>query len=328
MHISTRRLILGTAFATLLSAGMSGPVLAQSDFPNRPVTIVVPFPPGGFADAAARRLSAMLSAMWKVPVVVDSRPGAGSLLGAGVVANAPADGYKILYTLPYTLSITKAARQSVPGFDPIADLQPQMLVAVSSVFVVPGNSPHKTFKEFMDYARKNPGKVNFAIQGVGSLFHLAIEQLKAASGTDITAVPYQGAAPALVDLLAGRVDGLMVSNAVVAPYLVSRKLRVLAMASNQRIPQMPDIPTIAESGFPGFDLPNAIGIFVRTGTPPAIIDKINTDVRKATLDPAMVEWMAEQGAVVSPFNPAQFKAQMASDVETYRGLIDKAGIKF
>ena len=162
-RVATRALILLLGAACLPLVGH-----AQSEYPSKTITMVMPYPPGGLADAASRRLAARLSEMWKVSVVVDSKPGAAGLLGAGIVANAPADGYTILYTIPETLSITKASRQSTVGFDVINDLQPIALVALSSTtLAVPADSPHKTFKDFIDYAKKNPGKLNFGVQGTG-----------------------------------------------------------------------------------------------------------------------------------------------------------------
>ena len=321
----------GALFATLAIAAAVAPTLAlaQSDYPSKTVTMVMPYPPGGLADAASRRLAARLSDMWKVSVVVDSKPGAAGLLGAGIVANGPADGYTLLYTIPETLSITKASRQSNVGFDVINDLQPVALVALSSTtLAVPADSPHKTFTDYIDFAKKNPGKLNFGVQGTGSTFHLALEQLKSMAGVNITAIPYKGAAPTMTDLLAGRLDGIIVSTSVTMPYVQSGKLRVLAMASKDRVPQMPGIPTIAESGYPGYDSPVGLGVFVRAGTPRPIVDKVSADIRRAMNEPAMVEWLAGLATVTTNITPDELKARMAREVTTYQQLIDKAGIKF
>ena len=322
-----RRTLKALLLGGLLLSALPLAAQTQSDFPSKPVTIVLPYPPGGLADAASRRLAQRLSEVWKVSVVVDSKPGAAGLLGAGIVAKAPADGYTLLYTIPETLSITKAARTQ-PGFDPVNDFQPVALTALSStVLTVPADSPHKTFRDFIDFARRNPGKLNFGVQGTGSSFHLALEQLKALSGTDITAVPYKGAAPAMTDLLGGRLDGMIVSTSVALPHVQAGKLRVIAMASKDRVPQMPGVPTIAESGFAGYDAPVGLGVLVRAGTPKPIVDKLSADIRRVMHEPAMVEWLATVATVTSNMTSEEFRARIQREVQTYGQLMDKAGIK-
>ena len=324
---SARRALSALLFSGLLGAAVPIAAQSQADYPSKPVTIVLPYPPGGLADATSRRLAQRLSEIWKVSVVVDSKPGAAGLLGAGLVAKAPADGYNLLFTIPETLSITKAARTSA-GFDPINDFQPVALTALSStVLTVPADSPHKSFKDFMEFARKNPGKLNFGVQGTGSTFHLALEQLKAMSNTYITAIPYKGAAPALTDLLAGRLDGMIVSTSVTLPHVQAGKLRVIAIASKDRVPQMPGVPTIAESGYAGYDSPVGLGVLVRAGTPKPIVDKLSADIRRVMHEPAMVEWLSNVATVTSNITPEEFRARMQREVQTYGQLIDKAGIK-
>lgn len=321
-----RKLLAAATFAGL-SALLPLAAQAQGDWPSKPITMVLPYPPGGLADALSRRLSARLSEMWKVSIVVDSRPGAGGLLGAGLVAKAPADGQTLLFTIPETLSITKAARAK-QDFDPVDDFQPVALVALSStVLTVPAGSPHKSFAEFIDFARKNPGKLNFGVQGTGSGFHLALEQMKAMAGVDITAVPYKGAAPATVDLLAGRIDGMFVSTSVTIPHVQSGKLRVIAISSKDRVPQMPGVPTMSESGLAGYDMPVGLAIYLRAGTPPAIVNKAAADIRRAMNEPAMVEWLANVAAVTTQLTPAEFRDRIQREVRTFGQLIDKAGIK-
>lgn len=325
MTLNRRTLLLAALAAGALAAPLAA--RAQSDWPSKPVNMILPYPPGGLADALSRRLSARLAEMWKVPVTVDSRPGAGGLLGAGIVAKAPADGQTLLFTIPETLSITKAAK-SPQDFDPVDDFQPLALVALSStVLTVPAGSPHKTFAEFLDFARKNPGKINFGVQGTGSSFHLALEQVKAMAGVNITAVPYKGAAPATVDLLAGRIDGMIVSTSVTIPHVQSGKLRVIAIASKDRVPQMPGVPTISESGLRGYDAPVGLGVFVRAGTPAAIVAKAAADIRRVMHEPPMLEYLNGVAAVTTELTPAEFRDRIQREVKTYAQLIEKAGIK-
>ena len=189
----SRRGLNCALLGALALASLPLPAQVQQEFPSKAVTIILSYPPGGLGDSSARRLAQRLSEMWKVPVLVDSKPGAAGLLGAGIVAKAPADGHTILYIIPETLSVTKALGRTVAGFDPINDLQPVAITALSStVLAVPFDSPHKTFKDLIEFARRNPGKLSFGIQGIGSAYHLAFEQLKAMSGTEITPVPYKG----------------------------------------------------------------------------------------------------------------------------------------
>ncbi|MGE4239080.1 Bug family tripartite tricarboxylate transporter substrate binding protein [Ramlibacter sp.] len=329
-RISSLRRALLLALACAAGAGLPASFAhAQSgDYPNKAVTFILPYPPGGLGDAIVRRLSLRLSEMWKVPVTVDNKPGAAGLLGAGLVAKAPADGYTLMYTIPETLSITKAAKQNV-GFDPVNDFQPIALTALSSVVLtVPANSPHKTLKDFLDYAKKNPGKINFGVQGTGSGFHLALEQLKAVAGVDITAVPYKGAAPTMADLLGGRLDAMMVSTSVTMPHVQAGKLRNIAVASKDRVPQFPNIPTISESGYPGYDFPVGLAVFVRNGTPKPIVDKLSNDIRRVMHEPAMTEWLGTVFTATSNMTPDEFKARIAKEVQTYGQLIEKAHIKF
>jgi tripartite-type tricarboxylate transporter receptor subunit TctC len=320
-----RRLIGAAIMACLGGAGVSA-CSQTEDYPNRVVTFVIPFPPRGLGDAACRRLTQRLSEIWKVPVPVDNRPGATGLLGAGFVARAPADGYTVLYTIPETLSIAKAAGQAT-AFDPIGDFQPISLAVLSSVVLaVPAASPHKTFKDFIDYAKNNPGKLNFGVQGVGSSFHLALEALKAAAGVDIVAVQYKGAAPAMTDLLGGQLDAIMISTSVSLPYVRSGELRNLAVASRDRIPQVPDLPAISET-YPGYDFPVNLAVFVRKGTSKAIVTKLSTDISKVMHEPAMTEWLGTVASQTTDLTPDEFEARIAKDVQLYRQLIERAGIK-
>lgn len=328
LEMAARRALVALVLGGLFASALPQSARDQQAFPNKTVTIILSYPPGGLGDSSARRLAQRLSEMWKVPVLVDSKPGAAGLLGAGIVAKSPANGHTLLYIIPETLSVTKALRRTVPGFDPINDLQPIAITALSStVLAVPFDSPHKTFKDFIEFARRNPGKLSFGVQGIGSAYHLAFEQLKSMSGTDITAVPYKGVGLAITDLLAGRLDGMIFSTSVAVPYIQSDKLRVLAIASGDRINQMPAVPTIAESGLAGYDAPVALGVMVRSGTPKPIVDRLSADIRKVMNEPAMVEWLAQLSAVTSNMTPDEFKARMTREIATYEQVIEKVGIQ-
>jgi tripartite-type tricarboxylate transporter receptor subunit TctC len=301
---------------------------AQFDFPTRQVMLINPYPPGGLADAVARQLSNRISVLWKQPLVVDTRPGATGNLGAAIVAKSAPDGYTLLFTIPEALAITKASGANV-GFDPAADLEPVALVALSStVLIVNADSRLTTFKEFMDFAARNPGKLNFGTQGQGSSFHLALEQLKEMSGTDIVHVPYKGAAAALTDLLAGRIDAMIATTTLAAPNVKAGKVRAIAVTSGERLAQFEGIPTIAESGYPGFQYPVGLGVFVRAGTPKALVDRLNADIRKAMHDPSFLEILATSATVTTDLTAAEFRARWEREVTQVQRLISKANIRF
>lgn len=303
------------------------PCAAQAQgFPDRAVTIHLGYPPGGLGDSASRKMAQRLSEIWKVPVVVANKPGAAGLLAASIVATGPADGYNLLYIIPETLSVTKALRRPSPGFDPIDDLQPVALTALSStVLAVPFDSPHRSFKDLIEFARKNPGKLNFGIQGIGSAYHLSMENLKTMAGADITMVSYKGVGLAITDLLAGRLDGMVFTTSVAIPHLEARKLRVLAIASGERIAQLPGVPTIAESGFPGYDVSVGLSVMVRAGTPRPIVDKLSADIRQVMNEPDMVKWLATVSTVTTNLSPDEFRERMQREMAGFVRTIEKVG---
>ena len=323
MH-TIRRSVL-TFLATL---ALSAAVSAQSEFPRKAVTLVNPYPPGGLADSTARQLATRLQALWKQTVIVDTRPGAAGNLAAAIVANSPPDGYTLLFTIPEALAITKASGAAV-GFDPAADLEPVALVALSStVLIVNANSPFMTFKDFMGHAAQKPGKLNFASQGQGSPFHLALEQLKGMSGTDILHVPYKGAALALTDLMAGRVDAMIATTTLAAPNVKAGKVRAIAVTSGQRLTQFEGVPTVAESGYAGFEYPVGLGIFVRAGTPRHLVERLNADIRKVMHEPTFLELLENSATVTTELSAGEFRARWTNELNKVQQLIKKSNIKF
>jgi tripartite-type tricarboxylate transporter receptor subunit TctC len=269
-----------------------------------------------------------LGARWHQSVIVDSRPGATGNIGAALVVRAPADGYALLFTIPEALAITKASGQSV-GFDPAADLEPVALVALSStVLIANANAPFKTFGEFLDYARKNPGKLNWASQGRGSSFHLGLEQFKTMAGVDIVHVPYKGAAPALTDLLAGRVDVMIATTTFATPYVTDGKVRVIAVTSAERLKQFSGVPTVAEMGYPGFDYAVGLGIFVRRGTPSALINRINADIRSVMHEPSFLELLGQSATVTTDLSANDFRDRWQAQERDLAKLISTSHITF
>ena len=302
-------------------------VWAQADFPRRAVTLVNPYPPGGLADMTARQIAIRLSNLWKQPVIVDTRAGAAGNLAASFVANAPADGYSLLFTIPEALSITKASGVKV-GFDPADDLEPVALVAQSStVLIVNSASPFKDFAQFMAYAKANPGKLNFGSQGLGSSFHLALEQLKSMSGTDIVHVPYKGAAAVLTDLMGSRIDAMIATTSLAAPNVKAGKVRVIAVTSGTRLAQFDRVPTVSESGYAGFEYPVGLGVFVRSGTPAALVEKLNSDIRKVMHEQSFIDLLAESSSVTTNLQASEFQKRWTRETAGYRQLMQKSNIK-
>ena len=327
----SKRIALRALLACLLSVALYAAALAasaQSAFPTRVVSLVTPYPPGGLADATARQLANRLTTLWKQSVIVDTRPGANGNVAASMVARSAPDGYTLLFAIPEALAITKASAANV-GFDPATDLTPVALVAESSsVWIVGAESPYKTFKEFMEAAAKNPGKLTFGTQGQGSQFHLALERLKLMSGTDIVHVPYKGAAPALTDLIGGRIDAMIATTTLAAPNVKGGKVRVLAVTSGERLSQFPGAPTVAESGYAGFSYPVGLGVFVRAGTPAALVHRLNADIRKVMREPDMLEILAQSATATADLSAIDYQARWTREEQDLAQLIAKAKIKF
>ena len=325
-NFATRAMVCFVAGLSLLA--LSFTVRAQVDFPARTVTLVNPYPPGGLADSTARQLANRLSTVWKQPVIVDTKPGANGNLAASIVAKSALDGYTLLFTIPEALAITKASAVNV-GFDPAADLEPVALVALSStVLVVSADSPFRTFKELLDYAAKNPGKLNFGTQGQGSAFHLALEQLKIMSGTDIVHVPFKGAAQALTEIIAGRLDAMIVTTTLAVPNVQAGRIRVIAVTSGARLPQFAGVPTVAESGFAGYEYPVGLGVFTRAGTPRPIIERLNADIRKVMHEPDFLELLAQTATITANLTAGEYQARWKRETSQLQQLIVKANIRF
>lgn len=319
--------VLGLAGLVLL-AGATSYAQAQSsagDYPNRPIRMIVPFPPGGAADTTARMISEPMAKQLGQTIVVENKPGGGATIGAAFVAAAPADGYTILYTTPGP-QITNPFLMSKLNYNP-ADLLPVSSVAsFANVLVVPVNSPAKNVKELIEYAKKNPGKVNFGSSGIGASSHLAGQLFKSMAGVDITHVPYKGSGPLVSDLIAGNVQMAIDSLSVYLPQIRAGKLRALGVASLQRSPIASDIPTIAEQ-LPGFEASALNYITVPKGTSPAIINKLNQAVVAVVNDPAMNKRMIDAGMDPKTNSPADLAKQIATEQAKWKKVISESGAK-
>ena len=316
-------LVACSAFA-LLGAPSA---LAQAPFPTKPVRLVVPFPAGGTTDILARAAAQKLSETLGQQVIVDNRPGAGGNIGAELVAKAPADGYTLLMGTVGTHAINPSLYAKMP-YDHVKDFAPVILVAgVPNVLVVNPDLPFKTVADVVAYAKANPGKLNFASSGSGTSIHLSGELFKVMAGVQMTHVPYKGSAPALTDLIGGQVQ-LMFDNLPSAlPQIKGGKLRAVAVTSTTRAAALPDVPTVAESGLPGFESSSWFGILAPAGTPKDIIAKINTDVQKWLSTPEAKEKLLGQGAIAAGGSPDEFAKNIQAETAKWAKVVKESGAK-
>lgn len=295
----------------------------QAAWPERPVTLVVPYTPGGVTDALARNVAKVLSEKIKQPVVVENRPGGGANIGAAHVANADPDGYTLLMGSAATHAINVSLYQKLP-YDPIKDFAPISLVAqVPNVLVVHPSVPAHNVKELIAYAKANPGKLNFGSSGAGGTIHLSGELFKSMAGVQMTHVPYKGSAPAVNDLLGGQIQ-LMFDSSVV-PHVKAGKLRALGVTSAKRSSALPEVPTIAEAGLPGYEATAWFGILAPAGTPEPVIKKLNTEISAVLRDPSIVKWMEAQGFDAAGGSPAEFAAHIQKETTKWARVVKESG---
>ena len=310
-----RRTLLATALLPL------GAQAQAPEFPSKSLTLVISYPPGGIVDTVGRRVAERLGAILGKPVVVENRGGAGGNIAASAVSKAPADGHTLLFCTYATLSIAAAAGTRL-DFDPLRSLTAVAPIGPLTVLLVVRNDfPARTIEEFVAYARAHPGTVNFGSIGVGSSYHLALEQLKALSRTDITHVPYRGGAAAMTDLLGGRLDAMLGTWSMTRPHLQEGGFRALALANDSRASVLPNLPTVAEHAVPGARLVDGLGIFTPAGTPAAVVQRLNAAVRQILAEPAMAEWLTQQGTPPTPLSAADFGAMMQADTSMLSDLI-------
>jgi tripartite-type tricarboxylate transporter receptor subunit TctC len=312
-----------------LPALMALPALAQggADWPGRPIRVVVPVAAGGIIDLLARAVGEALTPKLGQPLVVESRPGADHLIGIQNVEHSAPDGYTWLCaSIPFTVNV---ALRNNPGYDAVKDFVPLGLIATSpNVLVVPPSVPAKTMKEFIALAKSKPGHLTYGNPGNGSSNHLGIELLKTEAGVDIMGIPYKGQPPAISDLLAGRLDSMLMSVSLAVPYLQAGKLRALALVAPQRAAALPDVPTMAESGYPGVDVVPWFGMLAPTGTPAAVVEKISGDLQAAMKEPRLRTAIERIGATPYPDgSPAQFAKLIQSELSKWPSVISRAGIQ-
>jgi tripartite-type tricarboxylate transporter receptor subunit TctC len=310
-------------FLALLCAA-SLPVAAQT-YPDRPVRIIVPFPPGGGTDIIARLVARRLTDAFGQSVVVENRPGAGGTVGADAAAKSPPNGYTLL-----VVSASYAVNPSLykMPFDSLADLVPVSLIAsVPFVLVSPPAFSANSVNELVTLARAEPGKINFASSGNGSAPHLVGELFAMQTGTKLVHVPFKGGAPALTEVMGGRVEMYFSTISLAQPSLTAGKLKALAVTSKQRSSLLPRVPTLEESGIPGFDLVDWFGLLAPRGTPPAIVNRLSEEIARQVHGAQLKGQLATDGFEAIGGSPAQFESVLRRDIGDYARIVKAAGVR-
>ena len=296
-------------------------------FPTRTVTLVVPFPPGGGTDVGARLIAQKLSAKWGQSVVVENKGGAAGMVGSDYVSKAKPDGYTLLVGNVGTLSINPSLYKKMP-YDAEKAFTPVSMIAELPFFLlVNPNFPAKSIKEFIAIAKAKPGKVSYASSGSGGGPHIAAEVFEKMAGVDLLHVPYKGGGPAAADVMAGHVDMYFATVLESLGAVKTGKFTALGVSTLTRSPALPELPTIAESGVPGYDSGSWIGVVAPAGTPVAIIDKVANDMREVIAEPETRQTLIQQGATPLSLSPAAFKARIDNDRQRYSKVIQDANIQ-
>ena len=316
------------ALATAAGVGSPLPALAQSKYPGgKPVTVVVPFAAGGTTDILGRLMARHLGTRLGGTVIVDNKAGAGGGIGAAVVAKAPADGYTLLMGTIGTHSINQFLYKKL-AYDPARDFAPLGLVAkVPNVLVVHPSQPYKTVKELIAYAKANPGKVTYASAGNGTYIHLAGALFEQMAQVDMVHVPYKGSAPAIADLLAGQTSCSFDNLPSAMPHIKSGALRAIAVTGSARFPSLPQLPTIAESGLPGYDATSWFGLWAPAATPPELVARLNAEINQILNQVEVRQQMLEQGAEAAPGTPQQLSSFIQAEAAKWSKVVQTANVQ-
>jgi tripartite-type tricarboxylate transporter receptor subunit TctC len=317
-------------FVGLLVGAVSalGAVCATAqEYPSKLITFVLPFPPGGVTDPVARLVAQKMSESVKQQFIVENKPGASGMIAAEAVKRTPPDGYTVLMGFTGSHAVNPSLYAKLP-YDPIKDFQPvTLLISTKHVLVVPAESPAKSVAELVALAKKTPGGLTFASQSIGAGGHLLGEMLKVQAKVPLTHVAYKGSAPALQDLLAGRVDLFFDAVVTSLPHIKAGKLRALAVADKTRSSVLPDVPTMAEAGFPGVEMDQWFGMLVPAGTPPPIVKKLHEELVKAVRHPEVASKITSQGLDVVTTTPEEFASLIKQDSATLGKVVKDAGIR-
>ena len=316
------RLLLALALAA------AADFAAAQAWPSRPLRLVAPYAAGGPIDISARLLAAKLQEGLGQPVVVENRPGAGGNIGVDLIAKGPADGYSLVMSAIATLAINPSLYPSLP-YDPLKDLRHvTLLVQVPNVLIVGNDVPAKSVKELVALAKARPGKLDFGSGSTGSTGHLAGEMFKMLTGTYMVHIPYKGSAPALADMMAGRIDLMFDNLASALPSIRSEKVRALAVTTPKRSGFLPALPTLDESGLKGFDMTTWWGVSVAAKTPQPVVERLSAEILKAMDTPDMRERLRNMGSEPPAIRtPEQFTAFVAAELKTYTELVKRSGAK-
>jgi tripartite-type tricarboxylate transporter receptor subunit TctC len=321
-----RATIAAVAFAAFAAAAPSA-ALAQAGFPDRPLRLIVTFPPGGSTDVVARLMAAKMSDGLGRPVVVENKPGAAGAVGTAEAARAPADGYTLLFHIVTTAVINPLTQKEI-NFDPVKDFQPVAMIAkIPNVMIVNKDIPAKDLREFIAWVKANPGKLAYGSSGTGGVMHISGEVLKKMAGLDMLHVPYKGSAPAIQDMIGGRVVMLFDNITGAIGPIRSGQVRALGVTTDQRVAVLPDVPTIAESGLPEFKNSSWFSIFTRGGVPQPVVARLEQETLKAVQQPDTLAKLNELGAIPAPMNSAELDRFWKAEFDYWRAALKTANIK-
>ena len=322
---ASRRRLLALATALLCSAAL--PARAETAaWPSKPIKLVVGYAAGGATDVVARLVAVRLGEQLGQPVLVDNRTGANSNVGAEAVARAPADGYTLyVYTIANTINASLYARL---GYDPVKDFEPVGLIAkIPNILVVNPKLPIRSVADYLRFAKEQPDGITFASSGSGSSIHLSGEMFKMKAGLKMLHVPYRGSAPAITDLLGGQVQSMFDNMPSALPHVQGGRLRAIAITSAQRSPLLPDVPTVAESGYPGFDVQSWFGLAAPAGTPHPVIECLNAALDKVMAAPEVRQRLRDLGATPEAGTPEQMRALAVAEIKRWREVVKASGAK-
>lgn len=321
-----RRIVCRVALSAFSAALIVSPATLAQTYPTKPVRVLVGYAPGGIADTSARIVSQQLTSRLKANFIIDSRPGAGGRIAAEAGAKVPPDGYTLLFGTEGTHSVAVVTVKNL-GYDPIRDFTPIGLIGKHGFcLVVHPSLPVKSVKELIALARKNPGKLNYSSSGTGSGIHFASELFKLAAKIDLTHIPYKGAAPALQDVVGGRIEMTLSPSPVQA--VEAGQVRLLGTTSARRDPRFPDAPTLAEAGMPGFEVIGWTAIFGPANTPTAIVSQLNAAMNAALSDADTIQRLRTWGSVASPGEPAELDQLLKSEIVRYKKVAADAKLTF